>query len=1126
MHSFFKSRSSKNKTSPNPPTSDRIPVVQTTQLSVDELGRPTSSPQLFHTQNSTSEGLHPTSQTFNHSDAELQLIYGYIGLHTEIELDLPTAARAVNLVAQELKSRALETPLLFSTHALDISTEGTHNLIRRFVHNQHDFTHDLTMHNGHNLAAFLKWILSRYVNGRGTHGFLQWEQYASWRESEKAFGYPLRFLSTHLTAHMTAPAASLLTCLLDLFASASVRADMNGMTAHKCAALFGAYIFGLEEDKPFEHTYTHWLRQSHATEHLIFAHMRDLKAQSPTGKLPLRMETTIAGYPSIIPSLIKTHSSARLEKVARFQRLTSFYSKNLISSAGTWSVARSTTWDRLKPYPEIGAAQYLNHSKAGLPADPSKLLIAPSYKHLLNIKGQMNLDNEEDDFLGSTNFDGPQRFKTLVEKEWSGFMNRGFQEPDGKKLEFNLDESSNAKLKMKRQTMDWDSFTGAGFIGRETYRPTDLDFNANIQKTPPPSTAPSCSKRGLSKKLIKTSKAPSVFDYDTTPNELPSLFVDENFFEAWADVLISSGWCRDELKEVSWALIHCKCKPADHQEYEFRPTPSNPDGRNDDMWALFEEVIPAEYQAAQLNAQKVANSKGNRRSFLRVITRKKSPNGPPSERVQCTPEPSLQYYPIAPASLAPSMSNSISHSSSTPTAPSCESVVSRATSTTPQSGHVGLFRSLSKAIKGGHHPMSAANATHAAQLHTMTLDAESVDELDASCLQNPTANKLEPWVNVSANGGSSQSRSGTSSDTTRDLHGSRSPHPDRPSNPTPPPSDRPRSTSTSSSQDFTPHSDHEGLIQDDNHSSALSRSIASSSDFTVELAERRESTQIRPASLIPFKNINGNLPARNSPANIVPNDLVYDPSNGSLPHRPKDEKFQYNQPNEPLRTPSSIASSTHSNTSSSSVDRMDCLNSFPQPQHRPSEGGEEDQRLEHQQSVKGQLPSRGEAHQKNRRQQQVYQKPEAQLDQNQKQFLQSTPQREQSLASPLLIKPSLIKAGVHFESPASVKDDALHAPLRKLGSPLGPIVGGNHYSNSPTLPPQFDRKARNVSNIVNLFEKAQPDIPLKQEQDKDGRPPMPPTYEIPEHRPSHVGSPMRIPVRSLKLSRVGEQEER
>ncbi|KAA1126496.1 hypothetical protein PGTUg99_022285 [Puccinia graminis f. sp. tritici] len=129
------------------------------------------------------------------------------------------------------------------------------------------------------------------------------------------------------------------------------------------------------------------------------------------------------------------------------------------------------TWDRLKAYPKIGAAQYLNHSKAGFSTDPSKLLSSPAYKHLLNIKGQMSFYNEEDDYPGA-NLEGLQRFKSLVEKEWSGFINRGFQELDAKKLQFNLDESSNARLKMKRKTMDWDTFTGAGFIGRETYHPT------------------------------------------------------------------------------------------------------------------------------------------------------------------------------------------------------------------------------------------------------------------------------------------------------------------------------------------------------------------------------------------------------------------------------------------------------------------------------------------------------------------------------------------------------------------------------------------------------------------------------------------------------------------------------
>ncbi|OAV98963.1 hypothetical protein PTTG_02473 [Puccinia triticina 1-1 BBBD Race 1] len=1186
MHSFFKSRSLKNKLSPNPPPADRIPA---THPAPDELGRP-SAPPLFTSQSaSSSDQLSRSgSQTFPQPDAELQLIYGYIGLFTEIELDLPTAARAANLVAQELKARALETPLLFSTHALDISTESTHSLIRGFVNNQRDFNHDLTMHSPHNLAALLKWILCRYVNGRGGHGFLQWEQYASWRESEKAFGYPPRFLSTHLVAHMSAPAASLLTCLLDLFASASVRADLTGMTVHKCGALFGAYIFGLEDDKPFEQTYSHWLRQAHATEHLILAHMRDLKAQSPTGKLPLRMESSIQGYPSIIPSLIKTHPSARLERVARFQRLTSFYNKNLIYSAGTWNVARSRTWDRLKPYPEIGAAQYLNHSKAGFSTDPSKLLLSPSYKHLLNIKGQLNLDNEEDDY--GANFEGPQRFKTLVEKEWSGFMNRGFQEPDAKKLQFNLDESSNAKMKMKRETMDWDSFTGAGFIGRETYQPADLDFNTNISNTPPPRITPPLPKKGISKKLIKNSRSPSVFAYDTTPIELPSLFVDENFFEAWADVLVSSGWCHDELKEVSWVLIHCKCKPADYQEFEFRPTPLNPDGRNDDMWALFEEVVPAEYQAAQTSAQlKVACHKNNRRSFLRAITRKdnkRSANGSSSEKAATIQESSINYYPLAPQSQAPSMSASLSQSSSNyQVDSSSEYSSSQAASTAPQTGHagVGLFRSLSKMIQGGHTPAPARVIRHPAHLHTFNTNADTVDELDPSHFQKPTANQPEPWVNVPGEHSPARSinrpvlRSVASSDTTRGmgtshrLHGSKSQPFERPANPTPPASDRRASSSTVSSRDFAPSADHEGLVHDGSHSSAVSRSIASSSDFTVELVERipegAASHLLRPPSLIPIKSINNPaLSARKPPPIILPSDPMYSespayhPSNGLL--TPRDGAFQPSQTHAPMSlSPTSAYSPAHPVTSSPALGKLSYNHISPQQKNQHSDRVPEQARLEQQkllqqqrqrleqlrdqpQGIKPQQQPTGAE----KEQQPLIQEsrptpppepyhPQEQLhlaDQPEEKARQQPPQKQkegppkppESRFAPAFFKSALRKVELHssvssvgsFESPGN-RDEDWQLSLRKSVSPLSPIVNNHHFSTGPILPPQFDIKAKKVSNIVDLFEKAQPDSPPR---DADSYSIS--SYSTGDHRAT--ASPIRIPVRSLKLSRVGEQEEK
>ncbi|PLW23908.1 hypothetical protein PCASD_13481 [Puccinia coronata f. sp. avenae] len=1144
MHSFFnKSRNLRNKLSPNHLSSDSTPPP----AALDELARPVNSSQLFSN--------NPPHD--NHSDSELQLIYGYIGLYTEVEIDLLTTARAVNLVAQELKSRALETPLLFSTHALDISTEGTHSLIRRFVHDQNAFAHDLIMHSPHNLAAFLKWLLARCVNGRGAHGILTWEQYASWRESEKAFGYPPDFLSTHFLAQLAAPTASLLSCLLDLFASASVRADLNGMTPHKCGALFGAYIFGLEDDKPFEQTYSHWLRQSHATEHMIFAFMRDLKAQSPTGKLPSRMETTIQGYPSIIPSLIKTHPTARLERVVRFQRLTSSYSKNLIASAGTWNVARSKTWDRLKPYPEIGAAQYLNHSKSGHSTDPSKLLFSPSYKHLLNIKGQMNDENEDIDQLGA-NFEGPQRFKTLVEKEWSGFLNRGFQEPDAKKLQFNLDESSNAKLKAKRETMDWDSFMGAGFLGRETFQATDLDFDASIQHTAPPPISPPTSKRIIPKKLTKTSRNPTAFPYDTTPIELSSLFVDENFFEAWADVLVSSGWSRDDPKEVRWVLIYCKCKPADYQEFEFRPTALNPDGRNDDKWALFEEVVPPEYQAAQLNASKSINNRHHRRSFLRVITRKenkRSQNGSTSEKAPPTPGSPFNFYPMAPESQAPTMSNSNSqysnsHSSYTYQATACDSPSTRAASTTPHSGHAGgsLLRSLSKMIQGGQVPVNVSDARYPARFQAKNRGMVSVDALSPPASQETPTNSSELRV-ASSNPSRARStrrpalRSAASSDTTHGmstsshLHKSNSTHFDRPPNPTPPSSDPRESSSSISTPDHSHNSDQEQPAYDHNRSSAISRSIASSSDFTVEMVERlpeRSFPAVRGPLLVPMYSYNNSTSPRptRSKDPIDSATQAYDSSHLATPRTPTHgDSLAVSQSavSSPPSVPSGDQMRHHHHSSphmptGSQVGQQ--LSDEPVRVHnrrqRPERLILQQQQNKEQHPLQSQEPTPMPNAPHHAHLGTHYQRTEHPLQQQQ-QPASLEKQREGLLSphlappvSPLFSKSALRKVELHnsgssigsFESPGS-KDEEWHLPLRK--SALGPVAS-NYQPTRPILPPQFDIKAKKVSNIVDLFEKALPDSPLRENDSRSL------AYAMPS-------SPIRIPVRSLKLSRVGEQEE-
>ncbi|EHS62838.1 uncharacterized protein PGTG_22699 [Puccinia graminis f. sp. tritici CRL 75-36-700-3] len=231
------------------------------------------------------------------------------------------------------------------------------------------------------------------------------------------------------------------------------------------------------------------------------------------------------------------------------------------------------------------------------------------------------------------------------------------------------------------------------------------------------------------------------------------------------------------------------------------------------------------------------------------------------------------------------------------------------------------------------------------------------------------------------------------------------------------------------------------------------------------------------------------------------------------------------------------------------ADKLSYHQNIPQ-RHKPDGPEEEQPRLEQQKSLQEQ-PGRLEQprfdkeqqcpmqeptlQQQQQQQHQQQQNPEpenqsqaagphqqkSQLTQKQKELLPPA-QRQESRFSPQFFKSALKKVELHnsvssndsFESPG--KDEDWHLSLRK--SALNPMMV-NHYSTGPILPPQFDLKAKKVSNIVDLFEKAQPESPPR-----DNNACSLSSYSITEHRAAP--SPIRIPVRSLKLSRVGEQEEK
>lgn len=195
----------------------------------DEFGRPTNqstgqahhAPPAFVLQrpsHDSSRSAGRSSPPRQWTEGDMQLVYGYTGLFTERELDITETEKVVTVVADQIRSLGLEAPLLFSTKALDISTEGTHALIRNFVTNKREFANgasrptgrwcrggfadppktafpmvDVQIATPQNLSAFLKWILARHTNAQGGRGFLKLEKYKQWRDAEKGEHAPTFF---------------------------------------------------------------------------------------------------------------------------------------------------------------------------------------------------------------------------------------------------------------------------------------------------------------------------------------------------------------------------------------------------------------------------------------------------------------------------------------------------------------------------------------------------------------------------------------------------------------------------------------------------------------------------------------------------------------------------------------------------------------------------------------------------------------------------------------------------------------------------------------------------------------------------------------------------------------------
>lgn len=592
-------------------------------------------------------------KTFEHD-------YGYLSYERHVILGLDEVARLVDVVANELTTRCLTTPFIFSALALDISSSAIKRLIRTFLDTcanpssadaEHRWREEARFAGAHELGMCIRWGLARVVRvvgGQPVRGLISWEHYTEFRDSEAAHGYPAAHFSAFFPP-LPSVLQSILSTLLDLITRFIAHSSSSGHTPPTLSPLFGPLLFGLgPASLAFHHTYIHYLRAVNAMEHVLLAYIRwqdaPRVASSPSQintnvahgsatslGVPTRLKDWIRGYPSMLPCLHfkdkqgrpQVRRGARTVRVVSVRRNVRMYSPDLVKTAASWAsrprnsceshtgLAGSKEWERiassaLKLQPRYSEAYKKRmdmppnfHPFTGLSSDLSSTTSSTS-------STTSPLDDRDPLGLGHGPREREERFKTLTEMKWVEFETGGFGsfEVDDKKLQFNLTESERTPRSEKRQTMNWNDFSATGFSRSDGPLDTSLQFSAPIAHT---ITSWPVHSVDITKKLRKTQRALPPFGWDTEPVMGSEEVIEEAFLDVFCDLVYGGGWMDTERveetdRECNWALIEFKSLPV----HKPSVTPGT-DPRVATTVVLFEEFVPLEYR------QQLAKDSGTKR---------------------------------------------------------------------------------------------------------------------------------------------------------------------------------------------------------------------------------------------------------------------------------------------------------------------------------------------------------------------------------------------------------------------------------------------------------------------------------------------------------------------------------
>ncbi|WWC93117.1 uncharacterized protein L201_008084 [Kwoniella dendrophila CBS 6074] len=529
---------------------------------------------------------------------------------------------------------------------------------------QDSFRQDIKFAKEQELAWLLRWALSRITRIREgvreiCHGVLEWDAYEEFRGRERAAGYPtdaFPFLAHILTYEVY---NLIITPLFHLLSKFAAHSHLSGLTPHALSSLFAPLLFNVPTSCSAMAAHATYVRAASATEHLLLAYIRSTSANSSLGlaDLPFRLKEWVTGYPAMVASdgdLARggPRKGARVVRCERATRTVRAYSKDLISQAELWAEDlpfedKWAAWERLTwkarrgdisgpkvstayrrrmmvkenlPLPTFSTSEGRPISYGSAPKPSLETGFGVGGPVERSKKGRIPEDENEDG-----------RFSSLAGKEWSMFEEGGFDAPllattsGGKsdiknRLQFDLTESAKMSISERRRTMDWTEFASpsGGFYRTEEALDVSLSFAAPIEKE---ITDWPKERDELRKRLHKSQKDSIPFNYDTKPcigpnalqdsnartDNLGRVYIEEAFVDCWADFIIGTNWMdREELtfREVNWALIEYKAKPS---RIDPRVQDNDPlgDPRKTELYFLFEEWVPPEYQQALLTpAQK------------------------------------------------------------------------------------------------------------------------------------------------------------------------------------------------------------------------------------------------------------------------------------------------------------------------------------------------------------------------------------------------------------------------------------------------------------------------------------------------------------------------------------------